>query len=80
MLARIVGQRNIPAKLTIGTDADTAKAVSQMGAAHCDCPATEMVVDEKHKIVSTPAYMLGKGPAEVFQGIKKCVDKVLAMA
>jgi enhancing lycopene biosynthesis protein 2 len=39
-----------------------------------------MVADEQHKIVTTPAYMLGKGPAEVFQGIKKCVDKLLSMA
>jgi enhancing lycopene biosynthesis protein 2 len=80
MLARIVGRKHIPAKLTIGTDAQTAAAVNQMGATHCDCPVTEMVADEKHKVVSTPAYMLGKGPAEVFAGIKKCVDQVLAMA
>ncbi|MCP4594663.1 MAG: isoprenoid biosynthesis glyoxalase ElbB [bacterium] len=80
MLARIVGGKNIAAKLTIGTDPGVASAVNQMGATHCDCPATEMVVDEAHKIVSTPAYMVGKGPAEVFTGIKKCVDQVLAMS
>ncbi|MFH0982644.1 MAG: isoprenoid biosynthesis glyoxalase ElbB [Planctomycetota bacterium] len=80
MLARILGRKKIPAKLTIGTDAKTAAAVNQMGATHCDCPVTEMVADERHKIVSTPAYMLGKGPAEVYAGIKKCVDKLLALA
>lgn len=79
MLARIVGQKNIPAKMTIGTDAGTASAVNKMGATHCDCPATEMIADETHKIASTPAYMLAKGPAEVYAGIKKCIDKVLAM-
>jgi len=80
MLARIVGRKNIPAKLTIGTDASTAAAVNQMGATHCDCPATEMVADETHKIATTPAYMLATGPAQAWAGIKKCVDKVLAMA
>jgi enhancing lycopene biosynthesis protein 2 len=80
MLARIVGKKNIPASLTIGTDAGTASAVEKMGAKHCDCPATDMVVDDAHKIVSTPAYMLGTGPAEVFTGIKKLVDEVLRMA
>ena len=80
MLARIVGRKNIPAKLTIGTDAATAATVNKMGATHCDCPTTEMIADEEHKIVSTPAYMLGPGPAAVFAGIKKCVDKVLSMA
>ena len=80
MLARILGRKNIRAKLTIGTDASTAAAINQMGAPHCDCPATEMIADEEHKIVSTPAYMLANGPAEVFAGIKKCVDKLLALA
>lgn len=80
MLARIVGRRNLAAKLTIGTDKGTAAALEKMGAKHCDCPVTEMVVDREHKIVSTPAYMLGKGPAEVFEGIRKCVAEVLKMA
>jgi enhancing lycopene biosynthesis protein 2 len=39
-----------------------------------------MVADRKHKIVTTPAYMLGKGPAEVFAGIKKLVDEIVRMA
>lgn len=80
LLARIVGQRNIEAKLTIGNDKGTAGAIEKMGAKHCDCAVTEMVVDKEHKIASTPAYMLGKGPAEVYEGIKKCVDAVLSMA
>ena len=79
MLARILGKKNVPAKLTIGTDAGTADAINKMGARHCDCSATEMVVDPKHKIVSTPAYMVGKGPADVCEGIRKCVDELLKM-
>lgn len=80
LLARIAGRKHISAKLTIGTDADTAAAINRMGATHCDCLTTEMIADVQHKIVSTPAYMLGPGPAAVFAGIKKCVDKVLALA
>lgn len=77
MLARIVGKKDVHPKLTIGTDKGTAAAINQMGAQHCDCAVTEMVVDEKYKIASTPAYMLGKGPAEVFEGIRKLVQEVL---
>jgi enhancing lycopene biosynthesis protein 2 len=80
LLARIVGKRDLHPKLTIGTDRQTAGAVNAMGAQHCDCAVTEMIVDERHKIVSTPAYMLGKGPAEVFEGIRKLVADVLRMA
>jgi enhancing lycopene biosynthesis protein 2 len=80
MLARIVGKKDLHPRMTIGTDVVTAKAMNAMGVQHCDCTVTDMVVDEKHKIVTTPAYMLGKGPAEVFEGIKKLVNEVLRMA
>ena len=80
MLARILGKNNIPAKVTIGTDVTVASAIEKMGAVHCDCAAAEAVTDQEHKIATTPAYMLGQGPAEVYAGIKKCVDSVLAMA
>lgn len=79
MLARILGEKDIHAKLTIGTDTGTAAAIGEMGCEHVNCAARDMVVDERHKIVSTPAYMLGKGPAEVFEGIRKAVDEVLRL-
>ena len=79
LLARILGRKNIPAKLTIGTDPGTAGALTKMGAKHCDCPATEMVADHEHRVVTTPAYMLAKGPAEVHQGISKAITELLKM-
>ncbi len=79
MLARIVGKNDIHATLTIGADAMTAAAIDAMGARHANCGVTEMVTDETHRIVSTPAYMLGKGPAEVFEGIRKLVNEVLRL-
>lgn len=80
MLARILGRKGVHAKLTIGTDAGTAAAINKMGGQHCDCPVTGFVIDETHKVVTTPAYMLGKGPAEVFEGIRKLVEAVLKLA
>ena len=79
MLARIVGRKKIKAQLTIGTDPGTAAAINRMGAEHCECPTTEMVVDTEHSIVSTPAYMTGKGPADVYAGIEKLVNQVLKL-
>ena len=79
MLARVLGRKDVHAQLTIGTDAGTAKAVEQMGGRHVSCSVTDFVVDERHKVVSTPAYMLGKGPAEVFEGIRKLVGEVLRL-
>lgn len=79
LLARIVGRKDLHPKLTIGTDKQTGAAINAMGAQHCDCVVTERVTDEKYKIVSTPAYMLGQGPAEVFEGIRKLVNEVLRL-
>lgn len=78
-LARIAGQRKTNARVTIGSDAGTAKAITAMGCTHENQPVTEICVDAEHKIVTTPAYMLGPGPAAVYEGIRKLVDKVLAL-
>jgi enhancing lycopene biosynthesis protein 2 len=65
--------------LTIGTDTDTASALESMGANHKDCPVTEFVVDTEHKVVTTPAYMLGQSVAEVYEGIDKTIEAVLGL-
>lgn len=67
------------AKLTIGSDEDTAAAIYEMGGVHINCPVTEIVVDEERKLVSTPAYMLDARIGEVATGIEKLIHKVLEM-
>ncbi|MFQ5807500.1 MAG: isoprenoid biosynthesis protein ElbB, partial [Phycisphaerae bacterium] len=79
LLARIAGQRGVQAKLTIGNDTATAGAIGKMGCVHEECPVTEFSLDEENKIVSTPAYMLGPGPAAVYEGVRKLVGKLLEM-
>jgi enhancing lycopene biosynthesis protein 2 len=79
MLARILGKRGINAQLTIGTDAGTAAAIEKMGVRHADCPCASFIVDRDHRIVTTPAYMLGTGPADVFEGIRGLVGEVLKL-
>jgi len=80
MLARSIGKKDLHPKMTIGTDSGVAKAMTTMGVRHCDCKVTEMICDETHKIVTTPAYMLAKGPAEVYEGVRKLVNEVLRLA
>ncbi|MBN7825887.1 isoprenoid biosynthesis glyoxalase ElbB [Bowmanella dokdonensis] len=67
-------------KLTIGTDQDTAAAIRQMGGEHQECQVEDIVVDEQHKVVTTPAYMLAQNIGEAATGINKLVDKVLELA
>jgi len=72
--------REAKAKLTIGSDEQVAKAIEGMGQQHLVCPVSEAVVDEEHKIVSTPAYMEGKTIKDVAEGIEKLVKEVLRLA
>ncbi|RJP80738.1 MAG: isoprenoid biosynthesis protein ElbB [Candidatus Zixiibacteriota bacterium] len=80
VLARALKGRDVQVKLTIGNDRDTAKALEALGAKHVDSPTDQIVTDEEHRVVSTPAYMLGPGPKEVAAGIEKLVAKVLEWA
>ena len=79
MLARVLGKNKIQAKVTIGRDPGTAAAINRMGAKHCECSTTDAITDDEHKIVTTPAYMTGDGPADVFAGIEKLVSEVLRL-
>ncbi|MBP7934573.1 MAG: isoprenoid biosynthesis glyoxalase ElbB [Phycisphaerae bacterium] len=79
MLARAAASQGVQAEVTIGTDHATAAAITKTGARHKDCLCASFVVDHEHRIVTTPAYMLGKGPAEVFEGIRGLVAEVMRM-
>ncbi len=72
--------REAKAKLTIGSDEQVAKAIESMGQQHLVCPVSEALVDEEHKIVSTPAYMEGKTIKDVAEGIEKLVKEVIRLA
>lgn len=67
------------AQLTIGNDADTAKALSALGAKHITCTVDGVVIDEPNKLVTTPAYMLAESILEADAGIEKLVSSVLLM-
>ncbi|WP_339415147.1 MULTISPECIES: isoprenoid biosynthesis glyoxalase ElbB [unclassified Pseudomonas] len=64
---------------TIGNCADTAAALDKMGATHQECAVEDIVEDQARKLVSTPAYMLGKNISEVASGINKLVDRLLEL-
>ncbi|MBF0676733.1 isoprenoid biosynthesis glyoxalase ElbB [Pseudomonas sp.] len=77
MAAKIYGAGVV---CTIGTDADTATALGQMGAEHQDCTVEDIIVDEQRKLVTTPAYMLAESISQAASGINKLVDRVLELS
>ena len=78
VVARVLGREH--PRLTIGTDEATARGLEAMGATHVACSVAELAVDPERKLVSTPAYMLGKRICEVADGIDKAVGALLDMA
>ena len=75
-LVRAISRRS--PQVTIGNDMGTASAIESMGGIHTICSVSDICVDEKNRMVTTPAYMLGPGIKDVASGIEKLVDKVLS--
>lgn len=67
-------------KLTIGQNAEIAADLEKMGAKHVTCDVKDVVIDETHQIVTTPAYMEAKTLAELYLGLDKLVAQVLEWA
>lgn len=76
LVAHVLGPRGV--RLTIGHDAETAALIEKGGAKHVPAPVNVCVADEDLKVVTTPAYMLGPGIAEVAEGIEACIKKLLS--
>ncbi|MDI7266506.1 MAG: isoprenoid biosynthesis glyoxalase ElbB [Myxococcota bacterium] len=66
-------------RITIGDDRGTAAKVEATGQVHVDCPVDGCVVDERHKAVTTPAYMLASRVSEAAAGIEKAVAAFVRM-
>jgi len=79
ILARLFGAKGV--ELTLGSiDNDAARAATKWGAKMVACEASGCVVDERLKVVTTPAYMCDAGVAEVAQGIRKMTNKIVSWA
>lgn len=77
LAAKVLGGK---VQVTIGNDPATARAIEAMGARHVDCPVDMCVVDDRHKIVSTPAYMLAGSIKEAAAGIERLVKTLVKLA
>ncbi len=78
LVAKVLGGDQLNPQLTIGTDAETAAAITAMGATHVACPVVDYVFDENNKLFTTPAYMLAGSISEAAEGIEKTVKAFVA--
>jgi enhancing lycopene biosynthesis protein 2 len=75
LLAGVFGNIDV----TIGNDKDTANDIEKLGAVHIETGPGEIVVDNKNKIVTTPAYMLDSTIAEVADGAENLVKAIMEL-
>lgn len=78
LVASVFGRTLAPV-LTVGEEGAAAAAITAMGASHRASPVTGCIVDEKNRIVTTPAYMYDARIADVAAGIDELVAAVLGM-
>ena len=79
MMAKILGEQEESANMTIGYDETTSTDILSMGSKHVECPVSEMIIDKEKKIVTTPAYMEAKSIKEAADGIEKLINQILSM-
>lgn len=79
MYAKIFEKESASPTLTIGNDKNWSEKIENLGSKHQDCEVQNIVIDKKNKIITSPAYMLGKTISEVAEGIEETVRELVAM-
>ena len=73
LIAKILGHGT----LTIGSDAGTAQAIETMGATHQNTQGSDVVIDMKNLLVTTPCYMLDSSISTIADGADNAVKALL---
>lgn len=76
VITRILGD----VAVTIGDDRETARAIEAMGGTHQVKSHGEITVDSRHKVVTTPCYMLDATISQIYDGASKVVQAILSLA
>ncbi len=77
ILAKVLGDKN--PTITLGSDCQAAKDAIALGCNHQVCNATEVSVDEKNKLITTPAYMVATRISQIFEGSDNLVQALANM-
>jgi enhancing lycopene biosynthesis protein 2 len=80
LVALALAEKNHSITMTLGTQEEANKNLTEIGVKFKSCPTSSHVVDEVNRIVSSPAYMHGDSSiVELEEGISKCVKAVIEM-
>lgn len=73
LLAAVLGD----VEITIGNDGSSALSITKMGAKHIVTTHGDVVIDEKHKLFTTPCYMLDATIVQIADGAENIVKAML---
>lgn len=69
--------KTIKIKITLGASSGAVSEIEKLGHLHEECRASDIVVDEVNKFVTTPAYMYDDASlSDIFRGISLLVKKL----
>ncbi|MFA8299879.1 MAG: isoprenoid biosynthesis glyoxalase ElbB [Hyphomicrobiales bacterium] len=74
VIAKVIGDG---VNVTIGNDVGTAEAIQTANGVHVVADHGEVVVDKKHKVYTTPCYMLDANIEQIYQGATNIVKAML---
>jgi len=65
--------------VTVGSDVDSIKSIEKLGATHIVTGQTQITVDVKNKLVTSPCYMLGASITQIAQSAQNVVNQILKL-
>ncbi len=77
VIAKVLGGEGV--RVTIGNDEKVAASIRQTGAIAETREVFDVCVDEQHKVVTTPAYMLATSIKEVCEGADNMIKAMLKL-
>lgn len=77
ILAKVLGRYGVT--LTLGGVNDAARAAQALGAHTMTCRPTDVCVDNKNLVVTTPSYMAANRISEIFEGADNLVEGLLRL-
>lgn len=75
MIPKIIGG----VEVTIGSDESTAMAIQKMNGQHTITTHEEVIVDYRHKVVSTPCYMLDARVDQISRGAENLIRELMRL-
>ena len=74
VLAKVLGPFGV--RLTLGNVCAASQCAEQLGAVHQVCRPTDICVDERNRVITTPAYMVGTHISQIFDGAENMIARL----